>query len=143
TVQPRVRRPFLGSPFSISTVSATTIQSEDFDLGGGGLAYHDTTACLQIGRFSRGCDARSSVPRSPFRPCPRRRSSRKTSTSAAKAWPTTTPRPASRSEGSAAGATPVPRFPVLHFDRVRDDDPVGRLRPRRRRPGLPRHHARP
>lgn len=44
TVQSSGQQPFLGQPFVIGPQIITTIQAEDFDLGGEGIAYHETTA---------------------------------------------------------------------------------------------------
>jgi hypothetical protein len=33
--------PFLGTPFNVGTATTTTIQAEDYDKGGEGVAYHD------------------------------------------------------------------------------------------------------
>jgi len=55
--------PFKGSPFSIAATGTTTIQAEDFDLGGEGIAYHDTTS-TNIGgsyRTSEGVDIKTAV----------------------------------------------------------------------------------
>jgi hypothetical protein len=39
-----VQSPFKGSPFAFGNGAPVTIQAEDYDLGGEGVAYHDTTA---------------------------------------------------------------------------------------------------
>jgi hypothetical protein len=49
---PPAQTPFYGTPFNVSTSSATTIQMEDFDKGGEGIAYHDSTAS-NIGGYYR------------------------------------------------------------------------------------------
>ena len=41
---PAGQTPFKGSPFSITKTAITTIQAEDFDNGGQGVAFNDTTA---------------------------------------------------------------------------------------------------
>jgi hypothetical protein len=49
---PPAQTPFYGTPFNISTSSTTTIQMEDFDKGGEGIAYHDSSAS-NIGGYYR------------------------------------------------------------------------------------------
>ncbi len=58
---PRVQTPFGGTPFSIHTGSSTTIQAEDFDLGGEGVAYHDTDPANTgaVYRKTEGVDLKS------------------------------------------------------------------------------------
>jgi hypothetical protein len=49
--------PFGGTPFVINTGSVTTIQAEDFDLGGEGVAFHDTDPANVGGKYrSSGVD---------------------------------------------------------------------------------------
>jgi hypothetical protein len=53
--------PFKGAPFNIAFSGTTTIQCEDFDLGGEGVAYHDTTATNLGGQYrtSEGVDVKT------------------------------------------------------------------------------------
>ncbi len=43
--------PFHGTPFDINASATTTIEFEDYDLGGEGVAYHDKDAANQGGAF--------------------------------------------------------------------------------------------
>lgn len=53
TMFPQVQSPFFGSPFFVPFNTTTIIQAEDFDNGGEGLAYHDTTAGNQGSTIAR------------------------------------------------------------------------------------------
>lgn len=51
----RVDQPtFSGTPFQVTRAGATTIQAEHFDLGGEGVAYHETTTANIGGAFRTG-----------------------------------------------------------------------------------------
>ena len=43
--------PFHGTPFEVATSGTTTIQAEDFDNGGEGVAYHDVDAANLGGKY--------------------------------------------------------------------------------------------
>jgi N-acetylneuraminic acid mutarotase len=50
--------PFTGTPVSVgATTAPVTIQAEDYDLGGEGIAYHDTNATNVWGQYRIGTDA--------------------------------------------------------------------------------------
>jgi hypothetical protein len=51
---PPVQTPYKGVPFAIAASGTTTIQAEDFDLGGESLAYHDLTKPNQGGAYRPG-----------------------------------------------------------------------------------------
>jgi hypothetical protein len=53
---PVAQSPFHGAPFSIAPTATTTIQCEDFDFGGEGVSYHDTTG-TNLGGMYRTADA--------------------------------------------------------------------------------------
>ncbi|MEO6350257.1 MAG: carbohydrate-binding protein [Candidatus Limnocylindrales bacterium] len=48
--------PYLGAPFVVGT-TPVTIQAEDYDVGGEGVAYRDTTATNSGGAYRTGADA--------------------------------------------------------------------------------------
>jgi O-glycosyl hydrolase/ankyrin repeat protein len=51
---PNGQTPFNGTPFSVSTAGATTIQVEDFDKGGQAVAYSDADPANQGGAYRPG-----------------------------------------------------------------------------------------
>ncbi|HEX8523800.1 MAG TPA: carbohydrate-binding protein, partial [Tepidisphaeraceae bacterium] len=51
---PSGQTPYKGTPFVISASAAATIEAEDFDAGGEGVAYHDTAAFNQGGQYRTG-----------------------------------------------------------------------------------------
>src|SRR5438045_3028285 len=46
--------PYYGQPFAVSTAASTTIQLEDFDKGGEGISFHDTTLANTGGFYRAG-----------------------------------------------------------------------------------------
>jgi N-acetylneuraminic acid mutarotase len=50
--------PFYGTPFAVGgSTTPVTIQAEDYDLGGQGIAYHDTNPTNVWGQYRTGTDA--------------------------------------------------------------------------------------
>ncbi len=62
-VQPRTRAPVGATPFLVRPLGTTTIQAEAFDLGGEGVAYHDTGAANTGGvyRVGEGVDLKTTT----------------------------------------------------------------------------------
>ncbi len=58
---PGTQTPFNDTPFSVTRTGPTTIQAEDFDRGGEGVAYHDLTAANTGGAYrpTEGVDIKS------------------------------------------------------------------------------------